>query len=129
MKSALALISGAVMLAGLIASGAKPPRPRPLAAAPLSVTEGALRIRDSGGAFTRECPLKHTDVKAEITGFIARATVTQEFENKAFGTEQLPLYVILKPEANGKVTVVGIYDEGKINNEPAFIEFLKSGLK
>src|SRR5262249_31507807 len=51
------------------------------------------------------------------------------FEDKAFGELQLPLYVILKPEPNGKITVVGIYDEGKINNEPAFIEFLKSGLK
>jgi len=57
------------------------------------------------------------------------AEANQKFENQAFGTEQLPLYVILKPEANGKVTVVGVYDEGKINNEPAFIEFLKNGLK
>lgn len=28
-----------------------------------------------------DCPLKHTDVKAEISGFISRVTVTQEFEN------------------------------------------------
>jgi hypothetical protein len=27
------------------------------------------------------CPLKHTDVKASISGFLARVTVTQEFEN------------------------------------------------
>ena len=27
------------------------------------------------------CPLKHTDVKAEISGFLSRVTVTQEFEN------------------------------------------------
>jgi len=27
------------------------------------------------------CPLKHTDVKADISGFISRVTVTQEFEN------------------------------------------------
>src|ERR1051325_1416060 len=27
------------------------------------------------------CPLKHTDVKAQITGPLARVTVTQEFEN------------------------------------------------
>jgi thiol:disulfide interchange protein DsbD len=57
------------------------------------------------------------------------ADANQKFENDAFGTEQLPLYVILKPEPNGKVTVVGVYDEGKINNEPAFVEFLKNGLK
>jgi Ca-activated chloride channel family protein len=27
------------------------------------------------------CPLKHTDVQAEVTGFLARVRVTQEFEN------------------------------------------------
>ena len=27
------------------------------------------------------CPLKHTDVKAEISGFISRVVVTQQFEN------------------------------------------------
>ncbi|MGH9776855.1 MAG: VIT and vWA domain-containing protein, partial [Candidatus Acidiferrales bacterium] len=27
------------------------------------------------------CPLKHTDVKAEISGFVARVWVTQQFEN------------------------------------------------
>jgi thiol:disulfide interchange protein len=57
------------------------------------------------------------------------AELNQEFEKTAFGLEQLPVYVILKPEPNGKTTVVGIYKEGKINNEPAFIEFLKNGLK
>ena len=30
-----------------------------------------------------ECPLKHTDVKADITGFLSRVTVTQEFQNTA----------------------------------------------
>jgi Ca-activated chloride channel family protein len=29
------------------------------------------------------CPLKHTDVKAEITGFLARVNVTQEFGNSS----------------------------------------------
>jgi thiol:disulfide interchange protein DsbD len=57
------------------------------------------------------------------------ADANQEFELKVFGTEQLPLYVILKPEPNGKTAVVGVYREGKINDEPAFIEFLKNGLK
>src|SRR5262249_54813685 len=28
-----------------------------------------------------ECPLKHTDVKAEVSGFLARVVVSQEFEN------------------------------------------------
>jgi Ca-activated chloride channel homolog len=33
------------------------------------------------GDFREPCPLKHTDVKAEISGFLSRVTVTQEFEN------------------------------------------------
>ena len=54
-----------------------------------------------------------------------------EFQKKAFGTEQLPLYVLLKPEAGvkgGPVKIIAIYDEGKINSEASFVEFLKKGL-
>ena len=28
-----------------------------------------------------ECPLKHTDVKADVAGFVARVKVTQTFHN------------------------------------------------
>ena len=37
----------------------------------------------AGGLYSTRgvCPLKHTDVKAELTGFLARVTVTQEFTN------------------------------------------------
>ncbi len=44
-------------------------------------TQGSLQVVDPNGASKAICPLKHTDVKAEISGFLARATVTQEFEN------------------------------------------------
>ncbi len=47
------------------------------------------------------------------------------FQGQAFGTEQLPLYVILKPMPGGPVEVVDVYKEGKINNVGAFAEFLK----
>jgi len=50
------------------------------------------------------------------------------FQKKAFGTEQLPLYVILEPRADGKVDLVGQYDEGKINNDAEFAQFLKAPL-
>ena len=43
------------------------------------VTQGALRVKTEDEIV--ECPLKHTDVKVIISGFIARATVTQTFEN------------------------------------------------
>jgi len=42
---------------------------------------GALTVVDSNGKAKSLCPLKHTDVKAEISGFLSRVNVTQEFEN------------------------------------------------
>ena len=45
------------------------------------VTEGSLIRLDSSGNPAGFCPLKRTDVKAEVTGFLARVTVTQEFGN------------------------------------------------
>ncbi len=44
-------------------------------------TQGALYVRGPEGPTEIECPLKHTDVRAEISGFIARVTVTQDFIN------------------------------------------------
>jgi len=51
------------------------------AAIPLAAATGSLSRLDSHGEVSGECPLKHTDVKAEISGFLARVNVTQEFEN------------------------------------------------
>src|SRR5215813_4659994 len=44
-------------------------------------TSGALTVTDSSGKPKGLCPLRHTDVKAEISGFISRVVVTQQFEN------------------------------------------------
>jgi len=44
------------------------------------VTQGALRVVKEDGSVV-ECPLRHTDVKAEVSGFIARVKVTQTFYN------------------------------------------------
>ncbi|MFO0849996.1 MAG: cytochrome c biogenesis protein CcdA [Gemmataceae bacterium] len=52
-----------------------------------------------------------------------------KFQEAAFGTQQLPLYVILEPQASGGVKVLGVYDEGKINDVPRFVEFLKKPLE
>src|SRR6185503_815417 len=43
--------------------------------------QGMLMRIDRTGNPTGPCPLKHTDVNAEISGFLSRVTVTQEFEN------------------------------------------------
>ncbi|PYS65134.1 MAG: trypsin [Acidobacteria bacterium] len=52
-----------------------------IASAQSGETQGSLQIIDSNGKPRAVCPLKHTDVKAEISGFLARVIVTQEFEN------------------------------------------------
>ncbi len=66
----------AVAVAASFFSGEK------LYAAPQSgVTQGMLLRIGPKGEPAGPCPLKHTDVKAEISGFISRVTVTQEFEN------------------------------------------------
>lgn len=58
-----------------------------LAAVPLfaqenaPITEGTLQINRPDGAALGVAPLKHTDVRADISGFMARVTVTQEFTN------------------------------------------------
>src|SRR5215510_12682231 len=44
-------------------------------------TSGSLTVVDTTGKPKAVCPLKHTDVKAEISGFISRVVVTQQFEN------------------------------------------------
>src|SRR5215213_9497888 len=57
---------------------------------------GSLQAFDGSGNAAGECPLKHTSVKAEVSGFLSRVTVTQDFENsftekiEAFYTFPLP---------------------------------------
>lgn len=55
--------------------------PETSVAAQTQDTPGALTVVDSAGKPKSMCPLKHTAVKAEITGFISRVVVTQQFEN------------------------------------------------
>lgn len=42
---------------------------------------GSLLAINSDGRPKANCPLKHTTVKAEISGFLSRVLVTQEFQN------------------------------------------------
>jgi Ca-activated chloride channel family protein len=44
---------------------------------------GSLQMLSKDGAVTSLCPLKHTEVRGRVSGFIARVTVTQVFENPA----------------------------------------------
>lgn len=62
------------------------------------VTRGALRAFDASGKPAGECPLRHTAVRAEVSGFISRVTVTQEFENP-FADKIEAVYVFPLPQA------------------------------
>ncbi|BDC50388.1 inter-alpha-trypsin inhibitor domain-containing protein [Bryobacterales bacterium F-183] len=55
---------------------------KPGAAKTGEATEGALYVIDKDSQKpTALCPLKHTDVNAEISGYLARVSVVQEFTN------------------------------------------------
>jgi len=45
------------------------------------VTQGSLEARDKEGEALGFCPLQHTDVQVDVSGFIARVTLTQQFAN------------------------------------------------
>ncbi|MBD0371882.1 MAG: VWA domain-containing protein [Pyrinomonadaceae bacterium] len=63
-----------------------------------SSTQGSLLAVDSKGNPAGLCPLKHTDVKAEVSGFISRVTVTQEFANP-FDEKIEAVYTFPLPQA------------------------------
>lgn len=44
-------------------------------------TPGSLAIMDSKGNSRGNCPLKHTDVRIGVSGYVSRVNVTQEFQN------------------------------------------------
>ncbi len=61
------------------------------------VTQGELEAVSSEGKSIGLVPLKHTSVKAEISGFLSRVRVTQEFENNF--TEKIEaVYVFPLPQ-------------------------------
>jgi thiol:disulfide interchange protein DsbD len=69
-------------------------------------------------------------IRATLAGTDRQATDAMEvnlpFQKAAFDTEQLPLYVILEPLADGSVKIVSQWAEGKINDEKGFAEFLRT---
>ncbi len=65
-------------------------------AAPVTLQEtpGCLRIENTKAL----CPLRHTDVKANISGMVARVTVTQLFEGPRDGGPVEAIYTFPLPE-------------------------------
>ncbi len=59
----------------------------------------------------------------------ADAEANTRFQEYLTKTIQLPTYVILRPKPGGTAEIVAAYEEGKINDVPKFVEFLKKGLE
>ncbi|MFQ5802220.1 MAG: VIT domain-containing protein [Candidatus Methylomirabilales bacterium] len=76
--SLLAVFIVAFVVGGTASGQAKGDRPK-VDPIEQEVTQGALRVKTVDGVV--EIPLRHTDVQAEISGFIARVKVTQTFFN------------------------------------------------
>ena len=79
--------------------------------------------------YTDDVPASFYDGPVDGARQKADGEVNRQFEMDAFGGEQLPLYVILKPETGGRNTVIGVYSEGKINDLPKFKDFLSAPLQ
>jgi Ca-activated chloride channel homolog len=69
----------------------------PTVSAGFDETSGSLGIIGKDGSVSAACPLRHTEVRGAISGFLARVTVTQNFENTA--TQKIEaVYVFPLPE-------------------------------
>jgi Ca-activated chloride channel homolog len=75
-----ASVVGAICVAAVVRAADSSPEESRAVSAEKNVTQGALRIVQPDGGVV-ECPLKHTDVSADVAGFIARVRVTQTFHN------------------------------------------------
>lgn len=80
------LVISAALVAALLSIWPDPGLAKTAKAAPVPVPlhgepQGGLTALDADGKPAQLFPLKHTDVKIEVSGFLARARVTQRFEN------------------------------------------------
>lgn len=102
-----------------------------------SATNGALEAIDLNGKSLGACPLKRTDVRAEISGFLSRVRVRQEFENN-FAEKIEAVYIFPLPNMSavdemtmsvGARTIRGkilpreearqVYEDAKTNGQTA----------
>jgi thiol:disulfide interchange protein DsbD len=55
----------------------------------------------------------------------AEAQANSDFQLAVLKNIKLPTYAVFMPLPDGKVKLLGVYDEGKINDPAQFVEFLK----
>ena len=77
------LACGIVAAAGLYSAAGADARPggRAHTEQRAAAGAGALLAMDAGGQPGAACPLEHTDVRLEVSGFLSRVYVTQRFKN------------------------------------------------
>ncbi|HKO45057.1 MAG TPA: VIT domain-containing protein [Pyrinomonadaceae bacterium] len=80
-KNFFKVIAISAISLGLILTLATSNNPQLTALAQEGEAPGALQVLDPSGKPKAQCPLKQTTVKAEISGFLSRVVVTQEFDN------------------------------------------------
>jgi thiol:disulfide interchange protein len=95
---------------------------------PLPEVDELLRRYVLAQMYTDTVPHHFFSVPRMLAEREREAIANQAFQSAAFGDEKLPLYAILEPLPDGKVRIVDVYDEGKINNSAAFAAFLRKPL-
>jgi len=97
-RAALLSATGALLFLGVFAAGWGGAPPAAAAGETAgAASAGALIRLDEGAPGEAACPLKHTEVEVEISGFLARVTAVQQFENP-FGEPIEAVYVFPLPQ-------------------------------
>jgi thiol:disulfide interchange protein len=96
---------------------------------PLKSVDPLLRKYKLASMYTDTIPAAFYTTSPSLRNRDKEATANLKFQKAAFGTEQLPLYVIFEPLPGKGVRVVDVYAEGKINDREAFVQFLKKPLE
>ena len=92
---------------------------------PLPMVKDQLKKYQRVKLFTDWVPEHYFTNPPSRAALEAEGEANGRFQFEVFGTRQLPYYVILEPLLTGGVKVVGVYDEGKINDPARFAAFLR----
>ena len=96
---------------------------------PLPAVHGELQKFEKVKLYTDEVPESYYTADPGHRTRTAEALANGDFQEIVFKDIKLPLYAVLLPQTDGKVKVVGVYSEGKINDPAQFATFLKDSLE
>jgi thiol:disulfide interchange protein DsbD len=69
-------------------------------------------------------PASQADLAKDNSRLEEDAVVNAEFEQKVFDEITLPLYAILEPQPDGRILIVDVFNEGRIQNVAEFVRFV-----